>query len=80
MIDPSLFSGPVLQATWASVQGDPAATLVATGSAVFHRTVGGTITYDAAYTQTHKVLNTYRLQLRLRSVSAAEPPPYRHCP
>lgn len=79
VIDPSLFPGPVSQATWASVQGDPNPTLVATSAAVFHRTVGGSVTYDNTYARTNDVLNTYRNQLKLRCASSAGPPPYLQC-
>jgi hypothetical protein len=74
VIDPALFSEPVPQATWASVQGDPSATLVASDASVFHRRFDGTVTYDdAAYTETRRVLDTYRLQLLLRSTGTYGP-------
>ncbi len=80
VIDPSLCSGPVPQNTWAGLQGDPSATLVQSSAAVFHRSYNGTVTYDDAnYTMTQQVLNTYRLQLRLRAVGADGPPPYLNC-
>ncbi len=80
VIDPSLFPGPVPQATWAGVQGDPSAILVASSAAVFYRSYSGAETYDdAAYTQTRAVLDMYRGQLQLRSASADGPPPYPQC-
>lgn len=81
VIDPSLFNGPVPQATWASVQGDPAASLQASSAAVFYRNRNGSyVEYDdAAYSKTRQVLETYRNQLKLRSVGTAGPPPYLQC-
>jgi hypothetical protein len=79
VIDPALFPGPVPRATWAGVQGDPAATLVPTGWDVFHRTFGGSNTYDPTFSQTNAVLATYRSRLQLRSASADGPPPYPQC-
>jgi hypothetical protein len=35
VIDPSLFTGPVTEATWKSVQGDPNATLTHTSASVY---------------------------------------------
>lgn len=77
VIDPALFPGPVPQATWKGVQGDPSATLVPTSSSVFHR-YGGSDHYDPTYTQTNAVLATYRAQLQSRSTSEG-PPPYPAC-
>ncbi len=79
VIDPSLFPGPVPQTTWTGVQGDPAATTVITPSEVFHRTYGGSVTYDPTYAQTTSVLTTYRAQLQLRSAGSDGPPPYPQC-
>jgi Glutaminase len=79
VIDPSLFPGPVTQATWAGVQGDPAATLVPTGADVYYRSFGGSISYDPNYVDTNAVLADYRIQLQLRSASAVGPPPYLAC-
>jgi len=47
VIDPSLFPGPVPRATWASVQGDPSASLVPSAGTVFHRSSSGGITPNA---------------------------------
>lgn len=80
VIDPSLFTQPVSEATWKSVQGDPNAQLVDTVASVFWRGVNGTTTTDPSYAQTNQVLATYRLQLKNRSLSAAGPPPYANCP
>lgn len=80
VLDPSLFPGPISEPTWKGVQGDPLATLVHSDASVFWRGFYGAVTYDdAAYTQTNSVLNTYRNQLKLRSVSLAGPPPYDNC-
>jgi hypothetical protein len=79
VIDPSLFPEPVTQATWKGVQGDPAAQLVPTSAAVFHRRFNGGVTYDPDYSQTNATLNNYRNALRLRSVSSDGPPPYVNC-
>ena len=37
VIDPSLFNGPVTQATWAGVQGDPHPTLIPSPASTFWR-------------------------------------------
>jgi hypothetical protein len=79
VIDPSLFTGPVTQATWAGVQGDPAAQLVATPGSVFYRSSSGTTQLDPSFTQTNQVLTQYRNNLRLRSVGGDGPPPYLPC-
>jgi Glutaminase len=83
VIDPSLFSGPVTVATWKSVQGDPAATLTYTSSAIFHLQNET----DPTYTKTAGVLATYRNKLKQRSTVDVNPntnmlwgpPPYAHC-
>lgn len=81
VIDPSLFPGPVAKTTWANVQGDPSARLEPSSATVFYRSQGGGVVQydDAAYTRTNQVLNTYRNQLRLRSVGSDGPPPYIQC-
>jgi len=79
VIDPSLFPGPVTQATWASVQGDPSARLVPTVGAIFYRSSSGATQTDPSFTQTNSVLATYRDNLRLRSVGSDGPPPYPAC-
>jgi hypothetical protein len=48
VIDPSLFDGPVPQATWVNKQGDPYAITVPTNASVYHRSYGGSISYDDA--------------------------------
>ena len=79
VIDPSLFTEPVRPEHWKSVQGDPNASLVATDAEVFHRTSGGSITYDdASYTETNSVLAYYRNKLKVRSATDG-PPPYNVC-
>ena len=80
VIDPSLFQSPVPQNTWVNIQGDPSPTVVHRTASVFHRSIGGSVIYDdASYTQTNIVLNTYRNNLKLRSVSSSGPPPYLNC-
>ena len=79
VIDPSLFPEPVPRATWASVQGDAAAQLAPSAADVYHRSSGGTVSYDPTYTNTQSVLVTYRNNLRLRSAGPAGPPPYLNC-
>jgi hypothetical protein len=80
VIDPSLFNGPVTQATWASVQGDPHPTLIPSPASTFWRNQNpSSAITDPSYTQTNNVLNTYRNALRVRSVSPVGPPPYPNC-
>ena len=79
VVDPALFTGPVTQSAWAGVQGDPNPTLVPTSADVFHRSFGGSVSYDPTYSQTNSVLSTYRAQLQLRSASGDGPPPYANC-
>ncbi len=80
VIDPSLFQSPVLQNTWVNIQGDPSPTVVHSNASVFHRSIDGRVIYDdASYTQTNSVLNTYRNNLKLRSVGPSGPPPYINC-
>jgi hypothetical protein len=76
VIDPSLFDGPVPQATWKSVQGDPAATLSPSTADIFYYW-GSQL--DPTYSQTNIVLTTYRNQLKLRSAGSDGPPPYSNC-
>lgn len=79
VLDPALFPGPVPQATWVGAQGDPAAATAISSSDVFYRPQSGPVSYDPTYTETNKVLATYRAQLQLRAVSADGPPPYAQC-
>lgn len=80
VIDPSLFNGPVTQATWASVQGDPHRTLIPSPASTFWRNQNpASAITDPTYSQTNSVLNTYRNALRVRATSAAGPPPYAQC-
>lgn len=74
VIDPSLFSGPVTQVTWAAAQNDPNPTLI---PSTFwrNRNPSSAIT-DSTYSQTNSVLTTYRNALRIRVASTAGPPPY----
>jgi hypothetical protein len=80
VIDPSLFPGPVPQATWSGVQGDPNAALVPSAGSVFYRNRSGSIVRtDPTFSETNAVLNTYRNQLRLRATGSDGPPPYPAC-
>ena len=79
VIDPSLFTGPVPQATWTGVQHDPTASLHDTDASVFYRSASGHVTYDSSYSQTQQVLARYRRALALRTAQFG-PPPYNNCP
>ena len=80
VIDPSCFTRPVTQTQWVNIQGDPSPMIVVSDVSVFHRSRNGNIIYDDnSYTQTKRVLDTYRNYLKLRSVSSSGPPPYSHC-
>ena len=79
VIDPSMFSTPVPQVTWAGAQNDPHASLNDSDAAAFHRSSSGYITYDPNYVETQQVLATYRRELALRTARFG-PPPYRNCP
>ncbi|MCU1348589.1 MAG: hypothetical protein JWO56_1619 [Acidobacteria bacterium] len=76
VIDPSLFTTPVSQATWKGVQGDPAATLTATA----HTYYASWHPADPTYTETNSDLATYRAALQSRSLGPDGPPPYAICP
>jgi hypothetical protein len=80
VIDPSLFPGPVTEATWAGVQGDSAAALIPSAGSVFYRDRSGTVVQtDATYSETNRVLDRYRNELRIRAVGPEGPPPYHSC-
>ncbi len=76
VIDPSLFTTPVAEVTWKSVQGDPNATLTNTDACVYWRNV---IPTDPNYVDTNMRLQYFRLQLQNRSLNFG-PPPYANCP
>jgi hypothetical protein len=76
VIDPSLFTTPVPEATWKGVQGDPNATLTPTDASVYWRNA---IPTDPNYVDTNFRLQYYRLQLKNRSLQFG-PPPYANCP
>ncbi|HMF90724.1 MAG TPA: protein-glutamine glutaminase family protein [Candidatus Angelobacter sp.] len=76
VIDPSLFTTPVTEATWKGVQGDPNATLTETAASVYWRNA---IPTDPNYVDTNFRLAFYRLQLKNRSLQFG-PPPYAFCP
>jgi hypothetical protein len=75
VIDPSLFTTPVSQATWKGVQGDPSATLTDTGPDQFWHG-GGT---DPTYSASNSILAQYRLAL-LNRANQVGAPPYANCP
>jgi hypothetical protein len=75
VIDPSLFTTPVSEATWKGVQGDPNATLTHTGADQFSHG-GGT---DPTYSASNAILAQYRLALQNRA-NQVGPPPYANCP
>lgn len=75
VIDPSLFTTPVTEAAWKSVQGDPNASLTDTAASQYWPG-GGT---DPNYTDTNMRLAFYRLQLQNRAIQYG-PPPYANCP
>lgn len=77
VIDPSLFTGPVTEDTWKSVQGDPSATLTDT-TADYYFFVYGIVT-DPTYALTDSDLSYYRQQLYNDSLQYG-PPPYANCP
>ena len=80
VIDPSLFPGPVPQATWAGVQGDPHPALIPSAGSVFWRNQSGSaVQTDPDFSRTNSVLETYRNQLRIRATSSDGPPPYLGC-
>ena len=74
VIDPSLFTKPVTEATWKGVQGDPNAVLTHTSADQFWHG-GGT---DPTYSDTNYYLAQYRLMLQTRSIQQG-PPPYAVC-
>ncbi|RJF90383.1 protein-glutamine glutaminase family protein [Sphingomonas cavernae] len=76
VIDPSLFTTPVSQATWKGVQGDPNATLTPSDASIFYLWWNET---DPTYVKTNAVLATYRLQLQNRAIQFGAPP-YAYCP
>ncbi|AHG88081.1 hypothetical protein J421_0544 [Gemmatirosa kalamazoonensis] len=76
VIDPALFTAPVTEATWKSVQGDPNATLTDTDWTQFWHGGGPD---DAAYTNTNYYLDVYRDALQLRAAQQGTPP-YANCP
>ena len=82
VIDPALFTGPVSQATWKSVQGDPNAILKPTAADIFYYKsflYGLPDETDPTYTKTNQVLTNYRNLLKLRSAGPDGPPPYFAC-
>jgi Glutaminase len=75
VIDPSLFTTPVSEATWKGVQGDVGAMLTHTGADQFWHG-GGT---DPTYSASNAILAQYRLTLQTRAIQIG-PPPYANCP
>jgi hypothetical protein len=76
VIDPSLFTTPVTQAQWKSVQGDPGATLTDTDGSIYYMFTNQT---DDTYSETNWYLDYYRIAL-LSRVNQDGPPPYANCP
>lgn len=79
VVDPALFPGPVSQATWTGVQGDPGAFTALSTADVFYRDASGVPTYDPTYADTNQTLVRYRGALQVRSASVDGPPPYPQC-
>jgi hypothetical protein len=79
VLDPSLFSSPCPVSQWKEVQSDPQSTLAETAATVFYRSQTGEMEEDPGYVQTATVLSTYRLKLKVRSLSSVGPPPYENC-
>jgi uncharacterized protein (UPF0216 family) len=79
VIDPSLFFGPVDEATWQGVQGDPNAQLERSGAHVYWTARVYAYQEDPTYERTEQNLARYRLDLLNRSISFG-PPPYVNCP
>ncbi len=77
VIDPSMFTTPVSKGTWKAAQNNPGATLTDTDWSIFY--LWGSMT-DPTFAETNQVLADYRLQLQLRSLGPAGPPPYANCP
>ena len=77
VVDPSMFQTPVTKATWKAAQNNPGATLTDSDWSIFY--LWGSLT-DPTFAETNQVLATYRLQLQLRSLGPAGPPPYANCP
>lgn len=75
VIDPSLFTTPVAETTWKSVQGDANATLTETDASQFWQWGGS----DPSYSDTNYYLAYYRIDLQYRSINHG-PPPYANCP
>lgn len=76
VVDPALFTQPVTQTTWHSVQNDPNASLTGTSKDIFWLWSSGT---DPDNSQTEGVLATYRAKLQARAIGPSGPPPYGHC-
>ena len=75
MIDPSMFTTPVTEATWDGVQNDTDATLIDSAASIFY--LWGNVT-DPTYVQTSVVFATYRLQLQNQELRYGSLP-YANC-
>lgn len=75
VIDPSIFSEPVSQAVWASVQGDPNATLQVTSWTIY---IGST-TDPYPYNQPDPWVDADLLNFRTLLQNENPPPPYATC-
>ncbi len=86
VIDPALFTTPVSQTTWKSVQGDTNATLTPSAADIFYLWAspsdppGWFSLTDPTYYWCENVMASYRLSLLNRSNSGFGAPPYANCP
>jgi hypothetical protein len=79
VIDPSLFFGPVDEATWLGAMGDPDARLERSGAHVYRTSRAWGYGEDPTYEITRRDLELYGLRLLSRSIQFG-PPPYEDCP
>ncbi|MEI6333906.1 MAG: protein-glutamine glutaminase family protein [Methylococcaceae bacterium] len=79
VVDPSMFAKPVKVSEWKKAQQDNASQIVYTAWQVFYRSRSGQVQYDPTFSQTTKVLATYRAALKTRSLGPSGPPPYARC-
>ena len=84
VIDPSLFSGPVLLSDWIAIQNTttPPSDLDRTDSSIYQtaRLTGSGDLLDPGYVLTARDLNTYRMSLALRCTVENPPGPPYACP
>jgi hypothetical protein len=75
VIDPSLFTAPVVVEQWKNRQFADG-TIVLTSAAVYDQPKAGKLQFDPQFVKMRQVLAKWRLALRLRSVKDG-PPPYK---